>query len=172
MSAYEFWVYADPLLWSELQLAMGNTSTDPTGIPISSSTLPPQADQFTSAIVSPTEDTSVNSASFPLLNNMPEIIKRVVGTYHTVDPNLWSLITSRYSLAELTVVRERFQEWEDNYYPDFWVGGSWDIETGQPIGGMGSPWFMAPTELYDLLAVDGIIVEPFRVTGMPKRIFV
>lgn len=57
------------------------------------------------------------------------------------EPDLFAF-TDSGELSYHVVVRERLQELEDEGTIE--VVGAWDVNTGQPMGGVGSPWFVTP----------------------------
>jgi hypothetical protein len=119
------------------------------------------------------------AVQFPKLNNPPRaFIDGSRGAYslgkvsHSEDPNttIWSGNISSDHLGELTPLREFLQDLELRYFPDFYVGGMWDMVTGQPIGGVGSPWFQTPSELAAVMG--GSVSDVELAFGQAKRIFI
>jgi hypothetical protein len=48
-------------------------------------------------------------------------------------------------------MREELQLLRSTYPDNIDIGGCWDFATGEPVGGVGSPWFPSPPELIDFL---------------------
>ena len=72
---------------------------------------------------------------------------------------------------ELVPLREKLQELEDELYPDFIVAGCWDYATGTPVGGVGSPWFVTPSQLIDFMP-EAEFADRFFLAGQARRAFV
>ena len=66
-------------------------------------------------------------------------------------------------LWEAVPIRTQLQQWEDDGL--ITVVGAWDGETGQPIGGVGSPWFLTP-EGFDTSSQRELLA------GQAPRIFI
>lgn len=99
---------------------------------------------------------STQSVEFPLLNSMREDTKRLLRHFPRryggdFEPGLWNCMIRADGLHALTAMREELQLWMATYPDNFNVGGCWDFYTGQPIGGVGSPWFDTPANLVDYL---------------------
>lgn len=99
---------------------------------------------------------STQSVNFPLLNTLSpptyEMMRHFPRRYGgDFAPGLWNCMARANALHELVAMREELQELE-TYYPDaFSVGGCWSFRTGEPVGGVGSPWFPSPPNLIDYL---------------------
>ena len=99
---------------------------------------------------------SISSVEFPLLNVLREDTKQMLRHFlsrygNHFAPGLWNCIARADGLYALTDMREELQTLRAAYPDNFDVGGCWDFFTGEPIGGVGSPWFTAPPELIDFL---------------------
>ncbi len=104
---------------------------------------------------------SSQSVQFPLLNYIKARTRRAISAppewyersnFRTKNQyriiQLYSFETE-YSLD--TEVREDLMELEDAYPNDVLVAGCWDVATGDPVGGVGSPWFVTPPDLIDYM---------------------
>jgi hypothetical protein len=108
---------------------------------------------------------STQSFLFPLINSTKEstrdLLKRFPGRYgQQFAPGLWNCYFQATGLFQLVPMREDLQELVAAYPGDIQVGGCWDVATGQPVGGVGSPWFVTPPDLVDWLPpkpVDPVI---------------
>lgn len=58
----------------------------------------------------------------------------------TVSKTLYNCYIRRHGLHELVGLREKLQELE-NFGMGVKCVGWWEYETGEPLGGVGSPWF-------------------------------
>lgn len=76
-----------------------------------------------------------------MLRNFPE---RYQGR---MPPGLWNCYVTADGLHALVAMREELQETMARYPVDFQVAGCWDFYSGQPVGGVGSPWFDTPPGL-------------------------
>jgi hypothetical protein len=99
-----------------------------------------------------------------MLRNFPE---RGHGTF---PPGLWNCLVRADGLHALTAMREDMQRLQAAYPAEFQVGGCWDYDTGQPVGGVGSPWFDTPPGLVDMMP-DGL-QDIVLGAGQAKRVFV
>jgi hypothetical protein len=122
---------------------------------------------------------AIAATSFPKINDMPQVFKdslreapsRGVVDYSVIaGTTVWSGYARADGLGELTPTREFMQDLEARYFPDFYVGGMWDFHTGQPLGGVGSPWFVTPLELGPLLG--GTVRDVSLNAGQTKRNFI
>ena len=99
---------------------------------------------------------TIQSTEYPLLNYMRADTRRMLlwspgrrkGLF---PPDVWNCLTRADGLHALTAMREELQRWMAAYPDNFKIGGCWDYYTGQPIGGVGSPWFETPPGLGDAL---------------------
>lgn len=100
-----------------------------------------------------TERIEVNWASVDTddLINVPLRMPRESEAAGLEGPVGWGLlncyIPGEYGV--LTPLRENLQELEARYPDDFVVGGAYDVSTGEPVGGVGNPWFPTPPLLYE-----------------------
>lgn len=74
-------------------------------------------------------------------------------------------------LSDIVALREGLQAMEDIFAPAFYVVGMWHFETGEPVGGVGSPWFRTPTWVEDHLP-RGVIEDPVLMAGQAARKFI
>lgn len=103
------------------------------------------------------EQVSVDALQFPLLNFMKSRTRVAVN-----DPPAWytsldfrvsggNRVIQLYSFGTEysadVVIREDLQAWQAAYPNDVLPAGAWDVATGEPVGGVGSPWFTTPPEL-------------------------
>jgi hypothetical protein len=138
---YNFWLRLDPSAASEME-----------------STYAIQTDEFEEPDEVPVATQATN---FPLLNVMKpktiEIIKRRwlqdkdrAVTMGLSPVPIWNLYSDvRDDLSSMVVVREDFQLLEEHYPGDIECVGAWQWD-GQPIGGVGSPWFLSPIEIKNI----------------------
>jgi hypothetical protein len=104
----------------------------------------------------PNNPLSTLSVQFPLLNHMrsdtKDMLRWFPGRRKAGYPlGLWNCLARADGLYALTAMREDLQKLTDAYPDNFRIGGCWDYATGQPIGGVGSPWFNTPPGLADIL---------------------
>lgn len=74
-------------------------------------------------------------------------------------------------IHEVVTLRENLQLLEEDYDGDFYVCGMWSYKTGEPIGGVGSPWFVKPTQLASFLP-NGEVEDIVLLAGQARRRFV
>ena len=119
------------------------------------------------------------ATSFPELNTLPLVLRRsllqapakgVVNFSQVPGTSVWSGYAHVGYLGNLVPTREFLQDLEEKYYPDFYVAGMWDYSTGDPIGGVGSPWFVTPVELTPVLG--GAVKDINLNAGQVPRNFV
>jgi hypothetical protein len=122
---------------------------------------------------------TVQATTFPKINEMPAIFKRslreapsrgIVNYSVVPGTTVWSGYATADTTGELVPTREFMEELEALYFPDFYVGGMWDFHTGEPIGGVGAPWFVTPLELAPVLG--GTVRDVSLNSGQAKRKFV
>jgi len=104
---------------------------------------------------------SQQAVQFPLLNFLKPITRKAVN-----DPPEWyeraafrasggqrviQLYSFDTSYSDDTAIREDLMELEEAYPNDCMVAGCWDVATGEPVGGVGSPWFVTPPELINYM---------------------
>jgi hypothetical protein len=122
---------------------------------------------------------TIQATTFPKINEMPAIFKRslreapsrgVIDYSVVPGTTVWSGYATADTLGELVPTREFMEHLEHLYFPDFYVGGMWDFHTGEPLGGVGAPWFITPLELEAVLG--GTVKDVSRNAGQAKRNFV
>lgn len=68
--------------------------------------------------------------------------------WEKMRPNATHRLLSCYirheGLHDITAIREELQDFEDFFSDSIKCVGCWDFYTGEPIGGVGSPWFVTP----------------------------
>lgn len=74
-------------------------------------------------------------------------------------------------LSDIVSLREDLQWLEDTYPGSFYMAGMWHYETGEPIGGVGSPWFQTPPEVANFMP-GGVIEQTVLLAGQATRKFV
>lgn len=74
-------------------------------------------------------------------------------------------------ISEIVNLREDLKWLETNYLDNFHVCGMWSYKTGEPIGGVGSPWFVKPTQLASFLP-NGKVEDIVLLAGQATRKFV
>lgn len=99
---------------------------------------------------------STQSVQFPLLNVLREDTKKMMRAFRRryggdFAPGLWNCYARADGLYALVAMREEIQRLQATYPDNFDVGGCWVYDTGQPVGGVGSPWFYKPPNLADFL---------------------
>jgi hypothetical protein len=104
---------------------------------------------------------SVEAVQFPLINYLTERTIRAVQLAPEWYENLNAKVVAGQRLFQLysfdteysldTEVREDLNTLEDAYPNDVMVAGCWDVITGDPVGGVGSPWFVTPPELIQFM---------------------
>ena len=117
----------------------------------------------------------INSLTFPRLNVLrPDTLKLVRNfpeRHHDhFPPGIWNCYARGEGYSDFVGMREELQELEERHYPDFQVAGCWNYYTGDPIGGVGSPWFITPPELKDI--IPGGIQDIVLGAGQATRKFV
>ena len=83
-------------------------------------------------------------------------------------------ITNGYadlSYSEAVPIRENLIDMEDSLPGQFLVAGCWDFFTGEPVGGVGSPWFLSPPELLDFMP-NGVYEDRILRLGQHERVFI
>lgn len=131
------------------------------------------------------------ATTFPGLNFLGARSKRLLGRSDplwkgaiTKPCNIYSTVVSESYLGNLTEFREDLQALTEQVSPDFIFAGAWVVATGEPIGGVGSPWVATPPELADEMpesvyytpavwSSDGPVItatygEPVEVTGIEQ----
>lgn len=116
----------------------------------------------------------VNSAQFPLLRRLSPGTRKLVRNFpergiSLLPTGVWNCYATGTGNHEFTRVREDLQMLNDSYPDDFVSAGSWDVATGQPLGGVGSPWFITPPELPGKL---GGLRDIVLMAGQKPRKFV
>ena len=121
----------------------------------------------------------VAATQFPRLNHLEEQTKKVfkatpiwydkLGTKTVGDLRLISSYSFDTEYGMDTPVREDFKELEEAYPDDFLTAGAWDVATGQPVGGVGSPWFLAPPDLINYM--PDVPQPPNGDLGPPDRLY-
>ena len=123
---------------------------------------------------------SVSATQFPLLNYLKNRTKRSVKAapawYDNLDfrtaggQRLIQLYSFGTNYSDEVEVREDLQEMEEAYPNDCLIAGCWNVADGQPVGGVGSPWFMTPPELIqfmpDVLIGPGITAPATKLTDV------
>ena len=118
------------------------------------------------------------ATTYPLINVISSglvdlVVSNQVGTDQFSPPPGWA-IHNCYSedteLSSQVVIREQLQELELYYPNDFLVLGAWEFG-GQPIGGVGSPWFPLRPEAIDFMPGDDVI-DVVLLAGQSNRQFV
>ena len=93
------------------------------------------------------------SVAFPYINvaddQTVDVFRRRIAweTDRFVVPagyQLWNIYSRNLNLSTQAPVRIDFDDWVQAYPSDFQCEGAWDWN-GQPIGGVGAPWFTTPT---------------------------
>ena len=74
-------------------------------------------------------------------------------------------------ISDVVVLRESLQWLEEDFSGDFYVCGMWSYKTGEPIGGVGSPWFVKPVQLASMLP-NGVVEDVVLLAGQAPRKFV
>jgi hypothetical protein len=97
-----------------------------------------------------------------MLRNFPERHKG------TLPEGLWNCYISGEGLHSFVRTRQDLERLEANYDPNFLVVGCWDFHTGQPVGGVGSPWFVRPPKLTAIIPEHDVVLAG----GQGKRNFV
>lgn len=97
-----------------------------------------------------------DSIDFPELNTTRQDTRKMLRNFPerlgTLFPaGLWNCYVRAEGLHELTAMREDMQRIVATYPNHFKVAGCWDYATGEPIGGVGSPWFVTPPGLADIM---------------------
>jgi hypothetical protein len=140
---------------------------------------------------------SIQSIEFPLLNYMRSDSRKMLRNFPgrrkaPYPPGLWNCIFQADGLHALVAMREEMQAWMAAYPDNFRIGGCWDYYTGQPVGGVGSPWFETPPGLADIMPpepqpqppstefpptefnppVAGVLWDITLGAGQAKRVFV
>jgi hypothetical protein len=119
---------------------------------------------------------AVTSTQFPLVNFLSPATVKMIRNYpernraHLMPPGLWNCYARGEGLHSFVAMREDLQRIEEAY-PEFQVAGCWNYVTGQPVGGVGSPWFGTPTDLADMMP-DGVLQDITLGAGQAARIFV
>lgn len=120
----------------------------------------------------------VPAVTFPLINYYkPATAKTIINQPNRVEQaalfigpyTVWNMVTTASDLSELVPAREDFQDWHDRYPDDFIIAGAWR-QDGQPIGGVGSPWFVTPPELIEAMP-NGYLEDVVITFGQSPRIF-
>jgi hypothetical protein len=75
------------------------------------------------------------------------------------------------TISDIVKLRETLQWIEEDYPGEFYVCGMWHFNTGEPVGGVGSPWFVKPAQLPTMLP-NGVVEDVFLMAGQAKRKFV
>jgi hypothetical protein len=112
---------------------------------------------------------TIDSLAFPLANVLlPETLKlarnfpeRSIGLF---PQGLWNCYARGEGIHEFVGIREDLQRLAGTYPGVFQVAGCWNVATGDPIGGVGSPWFVTPPGLET--------VDTALMAGQAKRKFV
>ena len=74
--------------------------------------------------------------------------------------------------SELVLIRQQLLEAELDNPGGFYVLGSWDYDTGEPMGGVGAPWFPFDEAAALPFMPDGVIEDVWLLTGQKPRAFV
>ena len=151
-----FWVYGSPSFLSDFNGVAGVFQA--AQVPVV------QSATITASVTYPLLNT-LDASTVKLYRGFPE---RYTDQFPTGLNNCYSV---GEDLSDFVKAREDFQELEDRYYPDIWVGGAWNVATGEPIGGVGSPWFTYPGDLLALMP-GGILDDIVLMAGQAKRKFV
>lgn len=128
-----YWIMLTPLaevaVGGVAQVRLPNTSEEPNPLP-----------EYIPSVTIQGANT-LGADTRRMLRNFPE---RWKGYF---PPSLWNCYVTAENLSSLTAMREDLQELMADYPEDFIVAGCWDYYTGEPIGGVGSPWFVTPPGL-------------------------
>ena len=81
-----------------------------------------------------------------------------------------SLYRRLEGIHEVVTLREDLQLLADSL-DNFHVCGMWSYKTGEPIGGVGSPWFVKPAQLASFLP-NGKVEDIVLLAGQAPRKFV
>lgn len=84
---------------------------------------------------------TLHTSTLELLRNFPE---RYRGYF---DAGLWNCYLSGEEIGSFVLAREDLQSLVEAYPGNINVPGCWDYYTGEPIGGVGSPWFVFPADM-------------------------
>jgi len=132
-----FWVWLSPIgeiaVAGVAQVSLPSVSGEPEPLP----------DYVPS--VSVTGVNAFGPQTLKMLRNFPE---RYLDTFPT---GLWNCYVTADGYHELTGMRELLQDTAAAHPDHFRVAGCWDYATGEPVGGVGSPWFVTPLELADIM---------------------
>jgi hypothetical protein len=60
---------------------------------------------------------------------------------------------------------------QDTYPAQFYVAGMWSYKTGEPIGGVGSPWFQTPVGVANFMNITEV-EDTVLLAGQATRKFV
>lgn len=74
-------------------------------------------------------------------------------------------------LSDIVVLREDLQWLQATYGANFYMAGMWHFETGQPVGGVGSPWFQTPVGVASFMDSEEI-EDTLLMAGQAKRKFI
>lgn len=74
-------------------------------------------------------------------------------------------------LSDIVELREGMQALEDSNPSKFYAAGMWHYETGEPVGGVGSPWFQTPQDAARFMP-EGVIDDTFLMAGQVERKFI
>lgn len=96
------------------------------------------------------------SVDWPALNTTRQDTRKMLRNYPqrfatVFPPGLWNCYARGEGLHVFTAMREDLQRLNEAYPDNFKVVGCWDYTTGEPIGGVGSPWFTTPPSLADIM---------------------
>ena len=109
---------------------------------------------------------TVNSLTFPDLNLLSPATLKLVRNFPerfstAMPPGLWNCYVRGAGSFEFVDIREELQELRVKYPADIIPAGCWNVSTGEPIGGVGSPWFQTPPELVAVMPpLPGVQTEP------------
>lgn len=119
----------------------------------------------------PVASVSVAATTHPLINSLnPTLPKLFKGKVQPVGWDVWNCYIDVDDLSDIVPLREGLQELEF-YYPDYFrVLGAWEYE-GQPIGGVGSPWFPSPPDFLDFMP-SSEVEDVVLLAGQHQRSFV
>ena len=119
------------------------------------------------------------AVQFPLLNYIKQITRKAVNDtpqwYERADFRAYGglRVIQFYSVdttySDDTAIREDLMELEDAYPNDCIVAGCWDVATGEPVGGVGSPWFVTPPELINYM--PHVPLPPNGDIGPPDKLY-
>lgn len=74
-------------------------------------------------------------------------------------------------LSDIVVLRESLQGLQVTQGPNFYTAGMWHFESGQPVGGVGSPWFQTPDDVLSFMGSEEI-EDTLLLAGQAKRQFI